>query len=254
MQIDLSDKVALVTGSSRGIGKAIARRMGAAGALVALHYGERREAAEEVAAELPRAEVFQADLARVEECERLAADVVACHGRIDVLVNNAAVAIPATIEAPLDEWRRVWEATLAINLRAPEVLTRLAIQHFLGQAGASGHLRIINIASRAAFRGDTPEYTAYAASKGGLVALTRTIARGYGKRGIRAFTIAPGFTMTEMARDFMDRYGEIVVGDVALERVTEPEDLAPLVVLLASGLADHATGCTIDVNGGSYVH
>ena len=111
------------------------------------------------------------------------------------------------------------------------------------------------MASRAAFRGDTPDYMAYAASKAGVVALTRSIARGLGKEGITAFVLAPGFVKTDMAQDFIDQYGEsVVLDDLALDRLTEPADLAPLAVLLASGLMDHATGCTIDVNAGSYVH
>jgi NAD(P)-dependent dehydrogenase (short-subunit alcohol dehydrogenase family) len=138
-----------------------------------------------------------------------------------------------------------------VNLRAVGLLCRAAIRHF----GERGGGRIVTIASRAAFRGDTLEYLAYAASKGGLVALHRTIARGCGKQNIASFLIAPGFVRTDMAQDSIDRYGEdFVVKDLALPRLTEPEDLAPLVVLLASGLADHATGSTIDVNAGSYVH
>ena len=111
------------------------------------------------------------------------------------------------------------------------------------------------IASRAAFRGDTPEMLAYAASKAGLVALMRSIARGLGKQGVKAFVVAPGFTRTDMAAAFVEAYGEAhAVSDLALDRMTEPEDIAPLVTLLASGLADHATGGTFDVNAGSYVH
>ena len=95
----------------------------------------------------------------------------------------------------------------------------------------------------------------YAASKGGVIALTRSIARGFGKDGICAFVLAPGFVRTDMAQDFIDEYGEAsVVGDLALDHLTEPTDLSPIVVLLASGLADHATGATIDLNAGSYVH
>jgi NAD(P)-dependent dehydrogenase (short-subunit alcohol dehydrogenase family) len=95
----------------------------------------------------------------------------------------------------------------------------------------------------------------YAASKAGMVALTKSIARAFGKSSITAFTVAPGFTRTDMAQDFMDAYGEAhAVNDIALNRLTEPEDIAPIVTLLASGLADHATGTSIDVNAGSYVH
>ncbi|MGB5303332.1 MAG: SDR family oxidoreductase, partial [Gemmatimonadota bacterium] len=148
-------------------------------------------------------------------------------------------------------WREDWDLTMAVNLRAVELLSRLAIDHFQQHDGG----RIINIASRAAFRGDTPEYMTYAASKGGVVALTRSMARGFGKAGICAFVVAPGFVRTEMAQEVIDEHGEErVTGDLALDRLTEPADVAPLVVLLASGLADHATGGTFDVNAGSYVH
>ena len=130
-------------------------------------------------------------------------------------------------------------------------MCKKAIEHFLENGGG----RIINISSRAAFRGDTSDYLAYAASKGGVVALTRSIARAYGKNEIKAFTIAPGFVRTDMAQDFMDQYGEgFALNDIALNELTEPKDLAPLVTLMASGLMDHATGCTIDVNAASYVH
>jgi NAD(P)-dependent dehydrogenase (short-subunit alcohol dehydrogenase family) len=139
---------------------------------------------------------------------------------------------------------------MAVNLRAVDLLSRLAVRHFLQRDGG----RIINVASRAAFRGDTPEYMTYAASKGGVVALTRSIARGFGKAGICAFALAPGFVRTEMAQEYIDAVGEDhVADDLALDRLTEPADLTPLVILLASGLADHATGSTFDLNAGSYV-
>jgi len=252
MRIDLSSTSVLVTGGSRGIGAAVARSMGQAGARVAIHYkGQRQQAmalAEQIGA---TAEAFQADLSRVEECTALWKAVVARFGRVNTLVNNAGIAISSPLEGATGDWLQVWEATMAVNLRAPSILSKLAIGHFMEKGGG----RIINISSRAAFRGDQPPYLAYAASKGGLVALTRSIARGFGKAGILAFNVAPGFTRTDMAQDFLDEYGEAyVAGDIALKRLTEPDDIAPFVVFLASGLADHATGCTIDVNAGSYVH
>lgn len=252
MQIELSNRSVLVTGASRGIGAAVARAMSAAGAKVAIHYREQRESAAALAAEIGRgAEAFQADLSKAEECESLWKAVIARFGRVDTLVNNAGVAISSPLEGATRDWLQGWETTMAVNLRAPSILSKLAIGHFMEQGGG----RIINISSRAAFRGDQPPYLAYAASKGGLVALTRSIARGFGKAGILAFNVAPGFTRTDMAQDFLDEYGEnYVAGDIALNRLTEPDDIAPFVVFLASGLADHATGCTIDVNAGSYVH
>jgi NAD(P)-dependent dehydrogenase (short-subunit alcohol dehydrogenase family) len=171
-------------------------------------------------------------------------------GRIDVLVNNAGVAIGSPPDEPVTRWLADWETTMAVNLTATALLCRAAVAHFQTAGGG----RIVNIASRAAFRGDTPDYLAYAASKGGMVALTRSIARGYGKDAITAFVVAPGFTRTEMAQDFIDQYGEdFAMKDVALNRMTEPKDIAPTVLFLASGLADHATGSTIDINAGSYV-
>lgn len=252
MQIDLRNTSVLVTGASRGIGAAVARAMGKAGARVAVHYCSQRQQAEALAQEIsPAAEVFQADLGRVEECVALWMAVTARFGRINTLVNNAGIALASPPESATAGWLEAWDMTLAVNLRAPALLSKLAIEHFLVQGGG----RIVNISSRAAFRGDQPPYLAYAASKAGLVALTQSIARGFGKSGILAFNVAPGFTRTDMAKGFLEQYGENhVAGDIALQRLTEPEDIAPFVVFLASGLGDHSTGCTIDVNAGSYVH
>lgn len=251
MRIDLSDTNVLVTGASRGIGAAIARAMGEAGARVAIHYRDQRQPAAALAKEIGAAEIFPADLSSVEECTELWRSVVGRFGRVHALVNNAGISLSSPMESPTQDWLQAWDTTLAVNLRAPALLSKLAIEHFGSQGGG----RIINISSRAAFRGDQPPYFAYAASKGGLVALTRSIARAYGKSGILAFNVAPGFTRTDMAKQFIGQFGEdYASSDIALRRLTEPEDIAPFVVFLASGLGDHATGCTIDINAGSYVH
>lgn len=252
MHIDLTSKTILVTGASRGIGLSFAEGLAEAGATVAAHSNQNRAATEALAESLGHgARSFQADLADPAACERLFATVVESFGRIDVLVNNAGVAPKIPLDVGMDEWRQGWDLTIAVNLRAVDLLSRLAVRHFQQHGGG----RIINVASRAAFRGDAPEYMAYAASKGGVVALTRSIARAFGKVGICAFVLAPGFVRTEMTQAFIDDHGEDqVLGDLALDRLTEPADLTPLVVLLASGLADHATGSTFDVNAGSYVH
>ncbi|HET9109034.1 MAG TPA: SDR family oxidoreductase [Steroidobacteraceae bacterium] len=252
MRIDLSNTSVLVTGASRGIGAAVARAMGEAGARVAIHYRDQRQPAAALADRIGAcAELFQADLGNPGECLALWQAVTARFGRVHTLVNNAGIAIASALESAPEEWLQAWDTTMAVNLRAPAILSKLAIEHFRAHGGG----RIINISSRAAFRGDQPPYLAYAASKGGLVALTRSIARGFGKEGILAFNVAPGFTRTDMAKDFLDEYGEdYVAGDIALRRLTEPEDIAPIVAFLASGLGDHSTGGTIDVNAGSYVH
>jgi NAD(P)-dependent dehydrogenase (short-subunit alcohol dehydrogenase family) len=251
MKIDLTGKTVLVTGASRGIGKSLAEGLAGSGATVAAHFNRSREEAESLVRSLGNdSRAFQADLAEPAACERLFHDVVEAFGRVDILVNNAGVAIRIAPDSDTDTWLADWMLTMSVNLRAVEQLSRLAIRHFQEHDGG----RIINIASRAAFRGDTPDYMTYAASKGGVVALTRSIARGYGKAGICAFVVAPGFVRTDMAQEAIDEYGEeFVTRDLALNRLTEPADLTPLVVLLASGLADHATGTSIDVNAGSYV-
>ncbi len=244
--------VVLVTGASKGIGHAIAEKLGQAGATVAVHYRSGGKAAEALAEKIGNdARAFKANLANPQEVKALYIQVADAYGGLDVLVNNAGVALHSAAGKGYDEWLADWQLTMQVNLTAAALLCKLALPHFAQQ----GSGRIINITSRAAFRGDTADYMAYAASKGGMVALTRSIARAYGKQGITAFSIAPGFTRTDMAQEFIDTYGEdFALNDIALKKLTEPKDIAPLVTFIASGLADHATGTNIDVNAGSYVH
>ena len=158
--------------------------------------------------------------------------------------------VAAGVDADFDTWAEVWARTLRVNLVAAAHLCREAVRHFRERGGGA----IVNVASRAAFRGDAPDYTHYAASKAGMVALTRTIARGFGAENITAFVVAPGFVRTDMAEDYFRDHGEeAVVGEIPLGEMARPEDVANVVVFLASGLARHATGATIDVNGASYV-
>jgi NAD(P)-dependent dehydrogenase (short-subunit alcohol dehydrogenase family) len=252
VHIDFSGQTVLVTGASRGIGAAIARQLGDSGARVAVHYGGSRDRAESLAREIGHgAQVFGADLADAAACTSLWREVEASFGRIDAVVNNAGIAVESPLAKPDEDWLEDWNWTMAVNLTATGLLCRSAIAHFQRHGGGG---RIVNIASRAAFRGDQPDYLAYAASKAGVVALTRSIARGFGKIGIKAFVVAPGFTRTEMSHAFIDQYGEdYVTSDLALAQLTEPTDIAPTVAFLLSGLADHATGTTIDINAGSYV-
>lgn len=253
MYINLSGLNVLVTGASRGIGKAIASKLAEAGATIAVHYNKNMREAENLAHVLGNeSRAFQADLSQPDDAANLFDRVILEMGSIEILVNNAGVAIPSDIDAKESDWINSWNTNIQVNLTSSGILCKKIIEHFLKRNSAG---RIINISSRAAFRGDTAEYMAYAASKAGLVALTRTIARAYGKQGIKAFNIAPGFVKTDMAIGIMEKYGtEHASSDIALERMTEPKDIAPLVTFLASGMADHATGSTIDVNAGSYVH
>ncbi|MDW3648169.1 MAG: SDR family oxidoreductase [Bacteroidia bacterium] len=252
MKIDLSNQKILVTGASRGIGKSIAQLLAGSGAQVAVHYNRNKADAEALAREIGGgAQSFQANLESAEDCVRLVSEVLESFGQIDVLVNNAGIVVPIERDADTDSFQSGWNKTLQVNLVATALLCHELIPHFSKQGGG----RFIHISSRAAFRGDTPEYMAYAASKGGMVALSRSIARAFGKEGIKSFIVAPGFTRTDMAQEFIDTYGEeIVLNDLALNQLTEPKDVAPSVLFLASGMMDHATGCSIDINAGSYVH
>lgn len=172
-------------------------------------------------------------------------------GRIDVLVNNAGVFEANPVDLSDIEWLDGWERTMAINLTASAQLCRLAILHWqaLGQEG-----RIINVASRAAYRGDSPAHWHYAASKAGMVAMTKSIARGFAAQQIYAFAICPGFTMTGMAEDYLaSRGGDKLLADIPLGRVAMPDEVATLVRFCALEAPPSMTGAVLDINGASYV-
>ena len=251
MKINLKDHVILLTGATSGIGRAILRLLSQTGAIIAAHYGQNEKEATAIQRSLKdQCHLFQADLSEPAHLSDLFKKVLARYGKIDTLINNAGVYLRSPVDKYLTSWLNDWHRTLSINLTAAGVLCKLSLPVFKKNGGG----RIINIASRAAFRGDTAEYLAYAASKGGLVSLTRSIARAYGKENIKAFIVAPGFVRTRMAEEFIQHHGEAaILNELALSTMTEPDDVAPTVVFLASGMMDHATGCTIDINAASYV-
>jgi len=252
MQISLKNKNIIVTGASRGIGQGIAEQLIASGARVALQYNQNKNRAIKVQHALgPSASLYQCDFSDGLSVSSFFSKVEKDFKKIDVIVNNAGVAIKSDPEKNDVDWIDDWLRTMDINLNATALLCKKAVEHFKRNDGGI----IINIASRAAFRGDTKDYMAYAASKAGVVGLTRSIARAYGKDGVKAFIVAPGFVRTDMAQDFIDEYGEeYATKDLALNTMPEPADIARFVTFLASGMADHATGGTFDINSGSYVH
>ncbi len=177
-------------------------------------------------------------------------------GEIHVLVNNAGIYEGVPDNAPDEEWHAAWQRTLTINLQAAADLSRLAVSHFLDRGGAKDEIRgrIVNIASRAAFRGDSPQHWHYAASKAALVGMTRTIARGYAGDGILCFAVAPGFTVSEMTAEYLQgRGGAQIVADIPLGRVASTDEVAEVIRWLATDAPESATGSVIDVNGASYV-
>ena len=227
----------LATGTSRGIGQAIAASL----ADHRLIGHSTRGGDERISADLSREGA--AAMLWVEALNRL-------DGRIDVLINNAGIFEAAPINLPDAEWLDSWERTIKINLTAAAELSRLAVIHFQQNGGG----RIVNVASRAAYRGDSPAHWHYAASKAGMVGMTKSIARGYAGQSILAFAVCPGFTMTGMAEDYLEsRGGEALLADIPLGRVATPQEVAETVRWLAVDAPASATGAVIDVNGASYV-
>jgi len=249
--IDLTDRIVLITGAAGGIGSATARTLAAAGASLLIH-DVNEERLSRLAADLgDRAVAFTVDLRDRVAVDGLWRDAVGVHGRIDVLVNNAGIYPPAPLDLDVEAWTGVWDLSLGVNLVAPAILCRAAIRTFSAQDGGG---TIINMASRAAFRGEDPEFWHYAAAKAGVVAMTRTIARQYGRDGITAFALAPGYVDTDFNRPFAEKFGvEAAALDTGLGEVAQPQDVANVIAFLASGLARHATGTTIDINSASYV-
>ncbi len=177
--------------------------------------------------------------------------LVKLDGRIDVLINNAGIFETNPLDASNAEWLENWNRTLQVNLTASADLCRRAVLHWQA-TGASG--RIVNIASRAAHRGDSPAHWHYAASKAGMVAMTKTIARAYAAQGIYAFAICPGFTMTGMAEDYLEsRGGDKLLADIPLGKVADPEEVAAIAKFCALDAPPSMTGAVLDVNGASYV-
>lgn len=229
----------LVTGSTRGIGAAIADALRNRARVV----GHGRQDSDDV---------IGADLADPSAADALwDAALVRLDGRIDVLINNAGVFETIPIDATLPDWQAAWGRTMQINLQAAADLSRRAVLHWR-ERGAGG--RIVNIASRAAYRGDSPAHWHYAASKAGMVAMTKSIARGFAGEDILAFAICPGFTMTGMAEDYLaSRGGDKLLADIPLGRVAEPEEVARAAAWLALEAPASMTGAVLDINGASFV-
>ena len=228
----------LVTGASRGIGASIVAAL--EGHRIARHSsagGDGRIAA---------------DLADPEAATALWWEAMgALDGRIDVLINNAGVFEAASVTLGDAEWAAAWERTMRINLLAAAELCRLAVLHFR-QRGQGG--RIVNVASRAAYRGDSPDHWHYAASKAGMVAMTKTIARSYAGEGIYAFTVCPGFTVTGMVEDYIESRGGLTsLGDLPIGRPATTDEVAETVRWFAVDAPASATGAVVDVNGASFV-
>jgi 3-oxoacyl-[acyl-carrier protein] reductase len=232
----------LLTGSSRGIGAAARRRLAGERDVRLVGHATRPDGPDTVAADLD--DPGGAAVLWRQALERL-------DGRVDVLVNNAGVFEAAPIEMDDDAWAAAWERTMRVNLTASAELCRFAVKAALAERRP---LRIVNVASRAAYRGDSPAHWHYAASKAGMVAMTKSIARGHAAQGVLAFAVCPGFVMTGMAEDYLaSRGGEKLLADIPLGRVADPAEVAEVIAFLALAAPPSMTGAVLDVNGASYV-
>ncbi len=249
---EFEGKIVLVTGASRGIGRSIAEEFAAHGARVALHCNANRALAEGVKTSLPGSGhvVAQADLADPENARGLVQTVVQEMGTIDILVNNAGIyELHPPADAEFPQWKEAWDRTIAVNLMSPAHLSFFAVREMLRHRGGS----IINISSRAAFRGE-PEAPAYGAAKAGLNALGQSLARALAPHNIFIYTLAPGWVETDMAFPYVSGAdADAVRAQSPLNRIGRPEEIARIVLFLASEKSQYMTGCIIDANGASYL-
>ncbi len=249
MQIDLKERVALVTGGSRGIGRAIAQALGAAGATVIVNYKSNAEAAEEVVGAINaadgRAQAAQADVSDAADVERLFKGIQAEHGRLDILVNNAGITRDTLLLRMKEE---DFDAVLDTNLRGVFLCTKAALRPMMKRGG-----RIINITSVVGLMGN-PGQANYAAAKAGLIGFSKSIAREMASRNITVNAVAPGYVETELTDSLGEQVRAAVLENIPLGRFGQPQDVANLVCFLASDAAAYITGQTITVDGGMVMH
>jgi 3-oxoacyl-[acyl-carrier protein] reductase len=244
-------RAVLITGASRGIGRAIATHFAAAGDRVAIHHKTSPELARQLAAELPGTGhvVVQADLADADAVLAMVDSAASQLGGLDVLVNNAGIFTSHPItEVSYEIWQEHWQATLGVNLIGTANVTWCATRHMLDRGG-----RIINVSSRGAFRGE-PDGPAYGASKAGMNSFGQSLAIALAPYKIAVSTVAPGFVSTDMTNEHLKPpRGEAIKAQSPFGRVAEPDEIAAAVLYLASAQAEWASGAVLDLNGASYL-
>ena len=252
MEFDFVNKNVLVTGSSRGIGRAIAQLFAESGARVAIHYHKNRQAAERTFADLPGGPhlLVQADVSDPLSVQQMVDTVLNATERIHVLVNNAGIFEEyPIIELTYEQWQEKWERTIRTNLLGPANTSFCLMQHMKKQGGG----KIVNVSSRGAFRGE-PDAPDYGASKAGLNSLSQSMAVALAQYNVFVYAVAPGFIDTHMTAEMLSGpKGDAIRGQSPLGRVALPEEVARTVVFLASEGTDYLTGCIVDVNGASYL-
>jgi NAD(P)-dependent dehydrogenase (short-subunit alcohol dehydrogenase family) len=250
--VDFDGMVVLVTGGSRGIGRAVAQAFAAQGATLVIGYRSDRGAAEDTLASLPPGDhiASEGDVADPDHVQRIVEQTIDALGRIDVLVNNAAIYEEhGILETSPEQWRDVWRRTIDANLIGPANLLHAVVPHMVAARGG----RIVNISSRGAFRGE-PNHPAYGASKAGLNSLGQSMARALAPYRIYVTTVAPGFVETDMAAPYLEsERGDEIRAQSPLNRAATADEIARVVVFLASPGSEYLTGAIVDVNGASYL-
>ncbi len=250
--MDFNNKKVLITGASRGIGKATALAFAEKGATIGINFRSNVEEAQKTLAELPGSghQLFQGDISEKENCQGLVNDFVKTYGQLDVLVNNAGISIFHEIDTvDFEHWTQAWEGTFKTNLFAAANMTYCAVQAMLKTGGG----RIVNVSSRGAFRGE-PTKPAYGASKAALNAMSQSLAKKLAPHHIYLGVVAPGFTETEMAAvTLTPAERENLLRESPFQRMAQPKEVAHAILFLASEGAEYSSGTIIDVNGASYL-
>ncbi|MEM1328816.1 MAG: SDR family oxidoreductase [Bacteroidota bacterium] len=250
--MDFQNKTVLITGGSRGIGKATALAFAEAGARVAINFISNSHAASQTIDELPGTGhiAVKADISNAAAAQHLVNEVVDEFGQINILVNNAGV----HTEHPIDnctyqQWQQAWQEAISINLIGASNVTFCAVQKMIPQGGG----RIVNVSSRGAFRGE-PNQPAYGASKAGMNAMSQSLAQAVAKYNIFVGIVAPGFVETDLAREILEGpMGDDIRHQSPLGRVARPEEVARGVLFLSSAGTEFMTGAILDINGASYL-
>ncbi|WP_228237922.1 SDR family NAD(P)-dependent oxidoreductase [Allomuricauda sp. M10] len=250
--MDFTGKNVLITGASRGIGKATAMAFAQNGAKVGINYRSNDEAAQKALKELPGEghHLFKWDITQKADTEALIAEFIKVYGQLDVLVNNAGISIFHEIDkVDFDHWTHAWEKTFETNLFAAANLCYWGAKAMMKSGG--GH--IVNVSSRGSFRGE-PTKPAYGASKAALNAMSQSLAKKLAPYHIYVGVVAPGFTETEMAKETLTpEERENLLRESPFKRMAQPEEVAHAILFLASDGAAYSSGTIIDVNGASYL-